>query len=305
MPAISIIMNVRNGAATLRDAMQSVLAQTFADWELIVWDDCSTDDSAEIVSGFRDNRIRYVLASQQTALGAAREAAIGMARGEWLAFLDQDDIWLPQKLEQQIRLTFDPQVGLVYGRTLCFFPDGEQRDYDYFHEFDPLAEGRILDELLGKGCFITMSSSLLRRAAVVSASPIPEEIQVTPDYYLYLAVCSEYEARAVQGVVCRYRIHKGSMTHVYRQETLEESLSLVERFGERVPRKVYERRRSRIATAIAFEEMKYLSTSVQGIRRLLREGSPSWLVGRPFAHLWRHLRRRIKRPYWTRSTGAS
>jgi glycosyltransferase involved in cell wall biosynthesis len=301
MPSISIIMNVRNGAATLRDAMQSVLAQTFADWELIVWDDHSTDESAKIVAGFRDSRIRYFLAPEQIGLGQAREAAIGMAYGEWLAFLDQDDIWLPRKLEQQIALTSDPRVGLVYGRVLCFFPDGEQRDHDYFHEFGALPEGRILDELLGRGCFVAMSAALLRTAAVTSVRPIPREVQITPDYYLYLAVCSNYEARAVQDVVCRYRMHSDSMTHVYRREALEEGLWLVGLFGNRVPRKLQELRRSHISTAIAFEDIRRLHKVRQAVRRLVREGSPGWLASRPFEHFWRRLRRRIWRPYWRRS----
>jgi glycosyltransferase involved in cell wall biosynthesis len=301
MPSISIIMNVRNGAATLRDAIQSALAQTFADWELIVWDDRSTDESAEIVAGFHDSRIRYFLAPEQITLGEAREAAMGMARGEWLAFLDQDDIWLPCKLEQQIALTSDTKVGLVYGRALCFFPDGEQRDHDYFHEFEALPEGHILDELLGRGCFIAMSAALLRTAAVTSVRPIPREIQITPDYYLYLAVCGDYEARAVQAVICRYRVHSDSMTHVYRRESLEESLWLVERFRERVERRSYEQRRAHISTAIAYEDIRHLHNLGQAVRRLLREGSPVWLASRPLEHFWRKLRREIRRPQWKRS----
>ena len=100
MPLVSVIMNVRNGAAFLREALDSVLAQSFKDWELIVWDDCSTDDSAQIVSQYRDDRIRYFLSPEDTPLGRARDRAIRQARGEWLAFLDQDDVWLPHKLEK-------------------------------------------------------------------------------------------------------------------------------------------------------------------------------------------------------------
>ena len=117
MPTISIIMNVWNGGATLREAMDSVLAQTYRDWELIVWDDRSTDHSADIIATYSDTRIRYILAPAETSLGRARGLAIREAKGEWLAFLDQDDIWLSRKLELQIALTNSPQVGLIYGRT--------------------------------------------------------------------------------------------------------------------------------------------------------------------------------------------
>src|ERR1700759_4516098 len=76
MPRVSVIMNVRNGGAFLREALDSVLAQSFADWELIVWDDRSTDASAQIVAGYTDPRIRYHLSPEETPLGAARDLAM-------------------------------------------------------------------------------------------------------------------------------------------------------------------------------------------------------------------------------------
>ena len=174
MPQISVIVNLRNGAATLREALDSALAQSFSDWELLVWDDCSTDDSAAIVAQYRDPRIRYLRSPDDTPLGKARQNAIAHARGEWLAFLDQDDIWLPRKLELQLALTA-ADVGMVYGRTVLFHAgDRNLRDYDYAHEFTPLPEGNIFPALFRDACFIAMSSALLRRTAVVECGGIPE-----------------------------------------------------------------------------------------------------------------------------------
>ncbi len=228
MPAVSVIMNIFNGADTLREALQSALDQTFADWELIVWDDCSTDDSAAIVASFRDPRIHYFLAPRSMSLGEARAAAIQRAEGEWLAFLDQDDVWLSRKLELQMALADPPSVGMIYGRTLAFDTDGSQRDHDYFHEFSELPEGDIMTELLGRGCFVAMSSALLRRKAVQEAGDMPSYVRTTPDYFLYLVVTSRYETRALQEVVCRYRVRGSSMSSQYRRETLEETLLLVD-----------------------------------------------------------------------------
>ncbi len=140
MPAVSIIVNVRNASATLAAALESAVRQTFADWEMIVWDDCSTDNSGEIVSSFRDSRIHYEVAPYYMSLGEARQAAMSKAVGEWIAFLDQDDIWLPGKLECQLAKTRSDRVGLVYGRTVCFYANGSERDYDQFHEFCNLPE---------------------------------------------------------------------------------------------------------------------------------------------------------------------
>ncbi|MGA9566926.1 MAG: glycosyltransferase [Candidatus Korobacteraceae bacterium] len=297
MPAVSIIMNVRNGAATLRAALDSALGQTFADWELIVWDDCSTDDSAAIIAELTDPRIRYFLAPEQTALGQARDAAIRCAQGDWLAFLDQDDLWLARKLELQLALADSRDVGLIYGRTISFSPSGKQYDYDPFHEFGPLPVGNIVAELLGKGCFIAMSSALIRRSVVMGTGGIPAHIRITPDYFLYLAVCSKYSARAVQDVVCRYRLHAGSMTSVYRRESLEETLQLVDDWRSQVSRGDYARRRAHISTALAVEELRHSGSFVQGIRRLMKEGSLAWLAGRPFVHGWRMVRRKVRTPY--------
>lgn len=298
MPAVSIIMNVRNGAATLRATLESALAQTFPDWELIVWDDGSTDDSARVVAEFSDPRIRYLLSPQETQLGQARDAAIRHAQGEWLAFLDQDDVWLPRKLELQLKLANDPAVGLIYGRTLCFYRDGGQRDYDQFHEFALLPAGDIVAELLGKGCFIAMSSALIRRSAVNKIGGIPAHIHITPDYFLYLAVCSQYSSRAVQQVVCRYRMHPGSMTSLYRRESLEETLRLLDDWRRRISPAAFTRRRARISSALALEDLRHPGTLWHGLRRLIKDGSLIWLAGRPFVHLWRWIRRRLWRPLW-------
>src|SRR5271157_2479574 len=81
MPLVSVIMNIRNGAVFLREAMNSVMAQTFAGLELIVWDDCSTDDSAAIVAEYKDPRVRYFLSPEETPLGKARDNAMRQARG--------------------------------------------------------------------------------------------------------------------------------------------------------------------------------------------------------------------------------
>ena len=305
MPAVSIIMNVRNGAATLPAALNSVLAQTFQDWELIVWDDCSTDESAQIVADFCDSRVRYLLAPQPTSLGRARDAAIRQAKGEWLAFLDQDDVWLSHKLEQQMAIAHNPQVALVYGRTVRFYANGREFDDDHFHEFTSLPEGNIAPELLGKGCFVAMSSALIRRAAVEQVGGIPGDIHVTPDYFLYLAIASKYQARAVQQVVCRYRVHSGSMTNLYRRESLAETLKLVDQWREQVPLGVYLRRRMYVATALAIEELRFPGMRRDGIRRLLTEGSLIWLAGRPFVHVWRRVHRKVQRPYWVAALRSS
>ena len=307
MPLVSIIMNVRNGAAFLREALDSVMAQTFADWELIVWDDCSTDDSARIIAEYRDHRIRYSLSPDETPLGAARDRAIRQATGDWLAFIDQDDVWLPRKLEMQMALAAEG-VGIIYGRSVLFDSRrGNLRDYDYFHEFDPLPEGDIFTELFRHSCFIAMSSAVLRRSAVAEVGGIPDTIQVVPDYYLYVAIARRHRARAVQNVVCRYRVHTGSMSasRRHRLRLHQEPLSIVEQWRSSLDLRLYAQRHMAFSTSLALEEMRSAQTAWMGLKRLVGAGSVLWLLSRPFVQVWRAIRRRLRTPSWQQLNNAA
>ncbi len=297
MPRVSVILNVRDGAATLPEAIDSVLAQTFADWELIVWDDRSTDPSAEIVQRYRDPRIRYYLSPEDTSLGRARSDAIRRAEGEWLAFLDQDDIWLPQKLSRQMALASD-NVGLIYGRTIRFYPSGRELDYDHAHEYSLLPEGDIFTQLFIKSCFIAMSSAVFRRSAIEAVGGIPQEVDIIPDYYLYVAVARKYQVRAVQEPVCRYRMHPDSMSQVTAVEMHREALRLIDQWSDSIDEPALALCRRRHQTLIALQEMRKPARFWRGLKRLFTQGSPGSQLARPFLFLVHVGRRKLRPPYW-------
>ena len=302
MPLVSVIMNVRNGASTLREALDSVTKQTFTDWELIVWDDCSLDKSAEIVARCPDRRIRYFLSTEPTSLGKARDSAIRQARGEWLAFLDQDDVWLPRKLELQMMLA-DGTTGIIYGRTVRFYPGGLERDYDQTHEFSPLPEGDIFTQLFSKGCFIAMSSAVFRRSAIEEIGGISEAITLIPDYYLYAAVARRHNVRALQEVVCRYRMHASNTSRVSAIAMHQEALWLVGYWADTLDPRIVAICRKRHCTAIALEEMRNPATAVRGFSRLMTQGSVVSQLRRPFLFIFHVLRRNVRSPYWKTSAG--
>jgi glycosyltransferase involved in cell wall biosynthesis len=297
MPSVSVIMNVRNGAAFLREAVDSVMAQTFTDWELIAWDDRSTDDSARIIAAYKDPRIRYFLSTEETSLGSARQNAMRQAKGEWLAFLDQDDLWTAAKLEKQMALAGEG-VGIIYGRAVLVWPDGRKRDYDQAHEFTPLPEGDIFSELFRSACFIAMSSAVLRRSAVEETGGVPQWVELTPDYCLYVAVARRYQARALQEVVCWYRMHDSNLWQESRRKIHQEGLSMIDQWASSLDQTVATYRRQTHATGLALEEMRQASSMKSGIRRLFSEGSVTWLLSRPFVHVFRRARRRVQRPLW-------
>lgn len=113
---VSIITPTYNCGRYIAETIMSVVGQTYADWELIVVDDCSTDDTREIVSRFAaaDSRISYHCLNRQSGAAAARNLAMWLARGRWMAFLDSDDLWMPRKLERQIRFMSDNGYAFSY-----------------------------------------------------------------------------------------------------------------------------------------------------------------------------------------------
>jgi glycosyltransferase involved in cell wall biosynthesis len=114
MPAVSVIMNCLNGERFVRQAIQSIYDQTFTDWEIIFWDNASTDRTAEIANSF-DGRLRYFRSSETIPLGAARRVAMAEAGGNWIAFQDHDDVSLPHRLERQMAATAGKDFAACYG----------------------------------------------------------------------------------------------------------------------------------------------------------------------------------------------
>ena len=111
-PLVSIIMNCFNGEKYLREALDSVVNQTYLNWELIFWDNQSTDESKEIFLSYDDERFKYYYSKTHTLLSEARNCAITKSHGDFIAFLDVDDWWDINKLEKQIPLFKDKDVGI-------------------------------------------------------------------------------------------------------------------------------------------------------------------------------------------------
>ena len=120
---VSIIMPSFNTGRFIGESIQSVLNQTYTKWELLIVDDCSIDHTEKVVFSFKDDRIRYFRNEENMGAALARNRAMREARGEWIAFLDSDDLWMPEKLEKQI--AFMNQNGYVFS-----YHDYEKIDED-------------------------------------------------------------------------------------------------------------------------------------------------------------------------------
>ena len=180
---VSIVMPAYNAAKTIRASIESVQAQTVKEWELIVVDDGSTDNTASILTELAasDNRIRFLQNEKNSGASYTRNRAIELARGEWIAFLDSDDLWKPEKIEKQLGLAaMHPDMVICY--TASSFINDEGEPYGYVME---AVEYMTYKMLLRKN--LLSCSSVMIRASVMKAIKMPND-KMHEDYYVWLNV---------------------------------------------------------------------------------------------------------------------
>jgi glycosyltransferase involved in cell wall biosynthesis len=185
-PFFSVIIPTHNRAGLLEQALQSVLEQTFTDFEVIVVDDHSTDDTQARLARYDDPRLTYFLNDHSRGGAGARNAGIARAKGQWIAFLDDDDVWLPQKLERQHQkiVTVSAEVGLVYtGYATYDF----QRDR-ILAEFQPQKAGWILDDLLYENCITGFCGVVIRADLLKAVGGLDELLPSRQDIDLYVQI---------------------------------------------------------------------------------------------------------------------
>ena len=220
---VSIITPSYNSSAFIAQTIESVLAQTYTDWELLVVDDCSTDDSADIVRQYckADARIRLLQTDAPSGSpGEPRNIGIGNARGRYIAFLDSDDVWLPQKLEEQLRCFADGRTAVVYSDYEKIGENGERarrivkapRQVSY----KELLKGNVIGNLTG-----------MYDTAKVGKVYCPKMHH--EDYILWLSILKKgFVARNTGAVHALYRVRGQSVSadkravaawqwHIYRK----------------------------------------------------------------------------------------
>ena len=207
MPAVSVILPTYNRAAMLCEAIESVRAQTYLDWELIVVDDGSTDETPQAVAGFAREDVRIRLIRQENRrLPEARNSGIRASQGRYVAFLDDDDLWVPEKLALQMRqMESAPQLGLSY--TLSYNVDRKGRLYRVW----PDHPGLTYTELFERN-FIPCSSVLIRRACLDVAGVFDPSLRRAADYDLWLRVAREFSVAYVPYPLLIYRRHGANAT---------------------------------------------------------------------------------------------
>ena len=221
---VSVIMNCYNSEKYLKEAIDSVYIQTYQDWEIIFWDNASTDSSAEIAGSY-DDKLKYFRGENTVPLYAARNYALKEARGEYVAILDCDDLWLPTKLEEQIPLLEkDEKVGLVYSDAFLFNQKGkEKRQF----EITKPHRGNIFPELLCSN-FLNSQTVVIRKKVFDNLEYwFDSHLVWAGDFDIYLRICYKWRVDYVDRPLARYRVHRDNDTHKKSRECLVTELNLL------------------------------------------------------------------------------
>jgi glycosyltransferase involved in cell wall biosynthesis len=206
-PMISIIMNCYNCDRFLKEAIDSVYAQTFSDWEIIFWDNASTDNSSKIANSY-DQRLKYFCAEVTTPLGEARNLALKKINGKYIGFLDCDDIYLKDKLEKQYKLMEESDYAMCYGGTLVIDEYGKKIRKEPVN----YTSGYIFNLLLNR-YEINMPSVMVRRSVLEDNDlSFSSNLQYCPDHNLFMEIASRFTVGVIRDYIVKYRVLSDSLS---------------------------------------------------------------------------------------------
>lgn len=211
MPEISVIIPTYNRGHLISETIDSVLSQSFRDLEILVIDDGSTDNTQEILKKYSGN-VTYINIKHSGLPAVVRNVGLKHARGIYIAFLDSDDIWLPEKLEKEIGiLENSPDTGLVCSNAYVLKAN-EDREKELYLKENQGKSGHVLADLL-KDNFIINSSVLVRRSAIDQAAIFSEnpELRALEDYDLWLRIAMITKICFILEPLLSYRDHGGSI----------------------------------------------------------------------------------------------
>ena len=202
---VSVITPAYNSARYIGETIRSVLSQTYEQWEMIVVDDGSEDETASVVTGFDEKRIRCIRHSEKRGVAEARNTALRYARGRWIAFLDSDDLWEPQKLERQ--LDFMQEHGYGFSYTNYIEVDEEAQPTGRLVTGPRHIGKRLMYGYCWPGCLTVMYDTQL--TGLIQTA----DINITDDYAIWLKVVQKADCYLLTETLGRHRCRSGSLSH--------------------------------------------------------------------------------------------
>ncbi|RMH54462.1 MAG: glycosyltransferase family 2 protein [Candidatus Hydrogenedentota bacterium] len=237
-PLVSVIMPTYNRAAYIRDAIESVLAQTHTNHEIIIIDNFSQDETETIVAEYRKkhDNIVYRKFANNGVVAASRNAGMKVARGRYIAFLDSDDLWVPEKLEKQVRiLEENPEVFLVYSR---FYIKKESKVVGIGPKHQKLYRGAVFEKLFGSvnfiGCLTVMIRNDKKEKYYFNTD---KKLIAFEDYEMWLRISRKHKVEYIDEPLAIYRMHRDNLSSNLRSY-YEKNLYFMKLYENRVPRRL-------------------------------------------------------------------
>ncbi len=252
-PKVSVCIPVFNGSDYIAESINSVLAQTYEDFQLIVCDNCSTDNTEEIVRGFRDPRLKYVRNAENLGLVGNFNRCLELAKGEYVCIWHHDDVMLPDNLEFKVRLLDEhPDVGFVHSNLILIDNKGEVVAPEIWNEDsrrDYIENGlpvfyRYLDYLsAGRGASIFVGAVLARRKCYEELGDFCPELPHCLDSEMWMRMMLFYKIACIGTPLVRYRVHPesassswGDRTSIYNfKEHYLAAMMIFDRYKEHIP----------------------------------------------------------------------
>lgn len=207
MPKVSVIMPAYNAEKYIAEAIDSILAQTYTDYEFIIINDCSTDRTEEIILSFKDSRIVYLKNEENMGVAKTLNRGLSVARGEYIARMDADDISLPERFEKQIQYLDAHKDVAVLGTALVRFGTDivdEKRSFS--------TDCRQMKTDMFFSCGLAHPSVMMRRKEILELGGYDAAYNGMEDYALWCRVCKSYCVTTLPETLLRYRIHTGQVT---------------------------------------------------------------------------------------------
>ena len=217
-PLVSVVINCFNGEKYLRQAIDSVINQTYKNWELIFWDNQSKDDTAKIFKSYKNPKLKYFYSSEHTTLYKARNLAMKNCKGEFISFLDSDDWWVPEKLEKQIKLFDKQDVGLVYSNYYIYDEDSQKKKL----AFNNLPSGLVTNSLI-KDYKVGIITVIIRKKILNNSNEgFNDKYNIIGDFDYVLRLSKLNKFDCVQEGLAYWRAHKDNNRYVNYELEIKE-----------------------------------------------------------------------------------
>ena len=216
---ISIIMNCYNGEKYLADSLKSVIKQKHKNWELIFWDNCSIDNSKKIFKSFKDKRFKYFLSNSHTTLYKARNLACKKAKGEFVAFIDCDDVWYQNFLSERKLFFQNKDYKFSYSNFHYYFEKSNRKKE---LKTNMKLKSGLIYNFLAKNYLIAISSLIIKKDLIKKKNFFNKKYNIIGDFDAVMQISKTSKAYAFQKPLLKIRIHGENFLDINRKMFFEE-----------------------------------------------------------------------------------